>query len=642
VLAEGKRRVDALRVLFARLDRGNELRVGQSLAAATTAADQTRTITLVSLPSIMLLIVLSGWYLVPRVSWPLRRMSVAANAFSAGDLSARAPESGPGEVRHLGRSFNEMAAGIADAVRRLQAQNDLLAQARVEADQIAAELSAQQEIAVDLIATIGFDGTFKRLNPAWERTLGYPDGDLISRPFIDLVDPDDRERTQAEAARLADLGDDTLSFENRYRTRSGNYRWLEWNVRPVAEQELLYSVARDVTDRKDADTEIRSAREEADRANLAKSEFLSRMSHELRTPLNAILGFGQLLEMNGLAERDGESVQQILGAGHHLLSLIDEVLDISRIKAGTMRISVEPVEVASALAEVVGLMGPVAAEQRIEITMDAPADVECYALADRQRLRQVVLNLVSNAVKYNRPEGTVHVSSSCEDGRVKIAVADTGPGIAADRLGRLFVAFDRLGAEAGDVQGTGLGLALSKSLAEHMGGSLTARSTPGTGSVFTVELEAATDPVGRGLPAPPPVAVESPEPLGPGTILCIDDNPSNAKLVQHALSGDPGIRVLLAMQGSAGLELAWAQRPDLILLDLHLPDMTGADVLHRLQADPATASIPVVVLSADATTSQVRTLLADGARGYMTKPLDVRAFLAIVTDHLTSKEAPGG
>ena len=510
---------------------------------------------------------------------------------------------------------------------------------RAEAERLEAELAAQQEMAVDLVATIGFDGTFKRVNPAWERTLGYPAAELISRPFIDFVHPEDRERTLAEAAKLAETGTDTLSFENRYRTNTGAYRWLEWNARPIAEHEALFAVARDVTDRKAADEALRAARDEADRANLAKSDFLSRMSHELRTPLNAILGFGQLLEMNELGAHDRESVGQILAAGHHLLSLIDEVLDISRIEAGTMRMSVEAVDVVSALGEMVGLMGPVAADQGIDIVFEPGTPGECYVLSDRQRLRQVVLNLVSNAVKYNRPGGSVTIAFERSEGRVRITVADTGPGIAADKLEQLFVAFDRLGAESGDVQGTGLGLALSKSLTEHMGGTLSVETELGTGSVFTVDLEAAANPVDGTRLASARVVSEELGKLGEATVLYIDDNPSNAKLVQHALAGHPDVRVLLATEGAAGLELAGAHRPDLILLDLHLPDMNGATVLERLQADADTAGIPVIVLSADTSVSQFRALLAGGARGSLTKPLDVREFLVTVDQYLPTPGA---
>jgi PAS domain S-box-containing protein len=637
-LVDGKRRVDELRVLFDRLISVNNAQASRSFARASALTARTRAIALTGLLSTLLLLAGAAWYLVRRVSWPIRRVARAADTLSDGGLSARAPEQGPGEVYQLGRSFNSMASSIQAGAETVQAQNTALAEARAEAQRTADELTAQQELAVDLIATAGFDGYFHRLNPAWERTLGWSKAELCACPFIDFVHPEDRESTEAEAAKLTGAGTDTISFANRYRTKEGSYRWLEWNVRPVAEQELLYAVARDVTDRRVAEEEIRAARDEADRANLAKSEFLSRMSHELRTPLNAILGFGQLLAMDGLQGHNAESVEQILSAGGHLLSLIDEVLDISRIEAGTMRMSVEPVDVISALADAVALIGPVAAQQGIKVSYE-PQDVgDCYVSADRQRLRQVVLNLLSNAVKYNRPGGSARVAFDCDEGRGRITVSDTGPGIPGEQLERLFVAFDRLGAEGGEIQGTGLGLALSRSLVEQMGGTLTVDSTLGTGSVFTVELNTAADPVDAQRLAGARLAGESSEQVGPSSILYIEDNPSNSKLVEQAFASQPAVHLIAAMLGSAGLELARAHQPDLILLDLHLPDLDGSEVLRRLRADESTATIPVIVLSADATMRQIRALLAAGAGAYLTKPLDIPEFLAVVNEHLPRKE----
>jgi PAS domain S-box-containing protein len=639
-LIDGKRRVDALRVLFDRLRMTSDGRAARSLASATAAIRRTRMLALAGLSGVLLLIVLAGVYLVRRVSRPIRRVSTAANALSAGELAARAPEQGPGEVRGLARSFNSMAVSIENGITTMRSQNHALTDARDEAERFAQELDAQQEIAVDLIATAGFDGYFKRLNPAWQRTLGWSQAELCARPFIEFVHPEDRERTVAEAARLAEEGLDTISFTNRYRTSDGSYRWLDWNVRPVIEQKLLYALARDVTDRMVADEAIRVAHDEAHRANLAKSEFLSRMSHELRTPLNAILGFGQLLEMDGPQGRNGESVAQILHAGRHLLSLIEEVLDISRIEAGTMRMSVEPVDVVSALGDVVALIAPIAVERGVEVFTERGVVGDCYVLADRQRLRQVLLNLLSNAVKYNRPDGSVHVAFACDEHQVKITVRDTGHGIAAENLAQLFVAFDRLGAERGDVEGTGLGLALSKSLVEQMGGTVHVQSTVGEGSVFTVQLKAAPNPVDENRLANAYSEGEQSDSVGSGTILHIEDNPANARLVHQAFAGQPDVRLMLAMQGSVGLDLARAHRPDLILLDLHLPDMSGTAVLKALQADAETSDIPVVVMSADATPSQVRALLSTGARAYLTKPLDIREFLALISEHLDRAESP--
>ena len=377
--------------------------------------------------------------------------------------------------------------------------------------------------------------------------------------------------------------------------------------------------------------ERRRAEEEASHANRAKSEFLSRMSHELRTPLNGILGFAQLLEMDARDPHEQESVSHILKGGRHLLALIDEVLDISRIEAGRLPISLEPVLIGDTVRTAVDLVRPQAAACGVTLGNEA-GDDERHVTADRQRLQQVLLNLLSNAVKYNRKGGTVTVSSAARPGgRIAIAVADSGMGIPEAMLDRLFTPFDRLGAEQSEVQGTGLGLALSRRLVEAMGGQLLVQSRPGVGSTFSVELPAAEAP-GRsatGVDAPMGDAGR-----GRGTILYIEDNVANLRLVQRIVERRPGLTLLSAMQGSQGLDLARAHRPQMILLDLHLPDLNGEEVLARLHDDPLTREIPVVIVSADAVPGDVSRLLARGARSYVTKPLEVAALLALLDEVL--------
>jgi signal transduction histidine kinase/ActR/RegA family two-component response regulator len=379
--------------------------------------------------------------------------------------------------------------------------------------------------------------------------------------------------------------------------------------------------------------ELRAATAEADRANQAKSEFLSRMSHELRTPLNAVLGFAQLLEMDALSPRQAESVAQILRAGRHLLGLIDEVLEISRIEAGRLRLSVEPVPVHDTLRQAIELIRPSATGQDVAVSVE-PVDQRLHVLADRQRLQQVLLNLLSNAVKYNRRAGTVSVA--CEPvaaDRLRITVTDTGEGIGPDKIARLFTPFDRLGAEASPIEGTGLGLALSKTLVEAMGGAIHVESRPGQGSRFGVELSLVPDPGARVVTIASPRDRLAVATLAqPRTVLYVEDNLSNLRLVESVLARRPGVTVLSAMQGRVGLELASAHRPDLILLDRHLPDMTGDDVFAQLRADPRTRAIPVVILSADAIASGTRHLIEAGVRAYLTKPLDIQALLTIIDD----------
>jgi signal transduction histidine kinase/ActR/RegA family two-component response regulator len=383
--------------------------------------------------------------------------------------------------------------------------------------------------------------------------------------------------------------------------------------------------------------DLATARELAEHANRSKSEFLSRMSHELRTPLNAVLGFGQLLEMSELTAEQRDNVAHIRKGGQHLLQLINEVLDISRVETGNIALSPEAVRVGDLITESRDLIGPLAEQRAIQVVANRDHRWDTYVLADRQRSKQVLLNILSNAVKYNRQRGTVAVSCDVADGgRVRISVTDTGPGIRADQLDLLFMPFERLGAENSDTEGTGIGLALSQRLAEAMGGTLTAESTPGRGSTFVLELPPAEGPVERYTRLngdQEPVAAPDAGPVE-RTILHIEDNLSNLTLVERILASRPGVKVVAAMQGRLGVELAHEHRPVLVLLDLHLPDMSGEDVLQRLRDDPITASTPVVIVSADATPGQVQRLVAFGAAGYLTKPIEVRELLRHVDNAL--------
>ncbi len=373
--------------------------------------------------------------------------------------------------------------------------------------------------------------------------------------------------------------------------------------------------------------ERRRAEDQAAAANRAKSEFLSRMSHELRTPMNAVLGFGQLLQMDELSDEQRESVDRILGAGRHLLNLINEVLEISRIEAGRLNLSLEPVPVAETIQSAINLVEPLAAKRAIELTVTLP-DANQHVRADRQRLQQVLLNFLSNAVKYNREAGRITVTcANRTPEEMAIQVNDTGQGLSAEDLGRLFTPFERLGAETSGIEGTGLGLSLSKHLVEAMGGRLRVKSQVGLGSTFAVELPVAAGPDARVLDTP---AATEAAGARAGTVLCIEDNLSNFRLVERVLQLRPQVKLLAAQQGRLGLDLAREHGPDLILLDLHLPDVPGQEVLRELRESPRTARIPVVILSADATPAQAKRMLEAGAEEYLTKPFDVRQFLALV------------
>ncbi|HEX4492397.1 MAG TPA: ATP-binding protein [Acidimicrobiia bacterium] len=380
--------------------------------------------------------------------------------------------------------------------------------------------------------------------------------------------------------------------------------------------------------------ELEIARTSAEAANDSKSEFLSRMSHELRTPLNAVLGFAQLLEIEPLSEEQRESVTQIVKGGRHLLQLINEVLDISRIETGNLALSAEPVLPTDVVSDVLDLIRPLAVERSVTITANLGA-ADAYVLADRQRLRQVLLNLLSNAVKYNRVGGTIAIGCDRRDpGQIRISVTDTGAGIPLESQSKLFQPFERLGAEQTNVEGTGVGLALSRKLTDAMGGRLDFESTVGRGSTFYVELPLTEGPVERFERMNPEPVEAAARDAARHTVLYIEDNLANVKLIEHVFASRGDIDLVPAMQGRMGLDLARREPPALVLLDLHLTDMDGRDVLQQLRAEPATADLPVIVLSADATERQIERLLAEGATAYVTKPIDLAEFLARVDELL--------
>ena len=378
--------------------------------------------------------------------------------------------------------------------------------------------------------------------------------------------------------------------------------------------------------------ELVRANRQLEDARSATSEFLSRMSHELRTPLTSILGFGELLSMTALDDDQLEWVDLSLTAARHLQALLDDVLDIARIEAGHLSISLEPVSLASVLHDAYELAQPLAASYRVLIGEPPNEGRTLYVLADRQRLRQVLLNLLSNAVKYNdeRARVTLAVEVVADD-RVRVQVTNTGAGLTEEQLGRLFVPFERLGAEARGIEGTGLGLALSADLMKSMNGRLTASSVVGASCTFTVELVLAYPP-----------AVEESARAGTArgahtydrtrTVLYVEDVASNIKLVEQILRRRPNITLVSTSRGENALALAKEHRPDLVLLDLHLPDIPGEEVLARLRADGQTDAIPVIVLSADATSAHRRDLMAAGADEYLTKPIGVRELLDLMDE----------
>lgn len=506
-------------------------------------------------------------------------------------------------------------------VHRVEDVTEMVRLGRAETD-----LERFFTISLDMLCISSADGTFKKLSPSFTDVLGWSTEELTNSPFTDFVHPDDLEATLAEVDRQVKTGEGVLHFENRYRHKDGSYRILSWKSTPQPGG-LMYATARDVTQLKEDQLELILAKNEADRANAAKSDFLSRMSHELRTPMNSVLGYAQLMKMRSTDGKTQESAEAILKGGHHLLSLINEILDLARIESGKFTVSLEPVSVHTVVDEALHLVRPTATAQEISIDMRGQSLEGEYVFADRQRMVQVLVNLLSNAIKFNRPKGKVFISysklnevSSCID------VTDTGEGIDSQQLHRLFKPFERLGNEA--TEGTGLGLALSFSLVQLMGGSLSLLSTGSQGTTFRMTLKSS-----ERVSATPSIQAEPEErkEFAEGdnlNVIYIEDNLSNIELLETIFEEIGGIKLMTAMQASVGVALVEAHLPDMVLLDLNLPDYHGYEVLGRLKGNPHTRHIPIVVISADATKGQIGRLMEAGAQAYLTKPIDLPSLFA--------------
>lgn len=573
------------------------------------------------------------WVLGRYVTGPLARLGQAAQALRAGQWAVAIPRGGFREIDHL-------ASGL-EALRQ--------------------ELAATWCAIPDLLFELDGSGRYLRV-VATRPELLFSNAGRLEGLLVSEVLPPDAARIVMQA--LADAGEQggVWGREIRLDVPAGQ-RWFEISVArktaPDAGVPTYIVIARDVTERKLVEAQLRhlnedlegrvtqrtaelqAAKEEAERANQSKSEFLSRMSHELRTPLNAILGFGQLLDLSVKDPVLRGQVRQILGGGHHLLTLINEVLDLARVESGQMTVSVEPVALHDIAQECLALVRP-QAEARAICLQPPVCPAPLRVMADRTRVKQVVLNLLSNAIKYNRQGGSVEIACVADDDWVSLRVTDTGIGLTPAQQGRLFVPFERLHADDLQIEGTGIGLALSKRLVTLMGGQIGAESAPGTGSTFWVRLARASDVVAVETASSTPrvVPVSSADTEVTRTVLCIEDNPTNLQLMDNVLGMLPGLRLLSAMAPGLGIELARTHRPDLILLDINLPDMDGYAVMRCLREHPATAHIPVVAVSANAMPQDIERGRAAGFADYLTKPLNVARLLRLV-DEMTLSQPNG-
>lgn len=490
------------------------------------------------------------------------------------------------------------------------------------------------ETANDAYIQINDRSAIREWNSAAEKIFGIDKADALGHDLAELIIPRRyRDAHRAGLLRYLETGEGPVlntTLELTALRDPGEEFPIELTIWPirVGSEVTFHAFVRDITERKASEGAIRTAQQEAERANRAKSEFLSRMSHELRTPLNAILGFAQLLEMDELERDQRDSTEQIIKGGRRLLELINEVLDIARIESGRLALSLEPVLIGDLIDECIGLIRPLADERGIRVHSEC-TDMGQHVRADRHRLGQVLLNLLSNAVKYNADDGVVTVTcSAAPDVRFfRVSVTDTGAGIPPEKVPLLFTPFERLGPEGSEVEGTGLGLALSKNLMEAMGGRISVDTKEGEGTTFWIDVATAEQMTVQPLA---PIGEESDASMGDYRILYIEDNLANLRLIERLLERRVEFELIPALSGTVGLDLARQNIPDLILLDLGLPDIKGDEVLARLREDPETARIPVIVLTADATPGEVKRLLAAGAEDYLTKPIDVAVFMRVL------------
>lgn len=501
----------------------------------------------------------------------------------------------------------------------------------------------------DLIFITDLEGRILKCGGTYQDRLGYSQTKMQETNLLDYVHSDDHQQ-MADALRQTVSGESALNnFENRFITSRGDTIWLSWNVVLTEEDTRIFATAHDITQQKIYENELEQrvqqrtqelerSKKMAEEANMAKTTFLSKMSHELRTPLNSILGFAQLMQLGiDIPEKYKDDIEQIIDSGKYLLSLVEDLLDLSLIEGERLEFRFEYVNLDRVLVETVNVMQPVARNKGIQLKFLQSTDQEVYIKADPVRIRQVMLNLISNAIKYNREHGSVDVYYEIKADHVLISVNDTGIGITKEDMGSLFMPFSRLNLDKHNEAGTGIGLSITKYLVEQMFGNISVESDTGKGSRFIIdfkivkEMDAIDDKKG-GVSA---------RQTGPGfisKILYIEDSPSHIEFM-HRVFDDMFVetQLLTANTPRLGLELARAHMPDIILLDICLPGISGFDLMMRIKEDKRLSQIPVVAISANAHPAQIEEGLRIGFRRYLTKPVDVIELRKVVLELLQDK-----
>jgi signal transduction histidine kinase/CheY-like chemotaxis protein len=575
-----------------------------------------------------------------------------------GSVSQHRQLAADGSVRHMVANFrvDTDAAGrpsrLFGTLQDITEQVEADRRVRASQDQLAAVLAAVP----DLWFVVDAERRFAEVSAQVHPDLVIPWGTLRGRPF-ELVPRPAGPQPGADPLLQAREAGPVCSFDYTTAAAPGQpERAYEARIVAMPDGQWLY-LSRDISERKrteqalarnrdeleaivrDRTRQLTAARDVAERANRAKSEFLSRMSHELRTPMNAVLGFAQLLALDAtLASRPREFLDHIMRAGKHLLHLINDVLDLAHVESGRMSLSPEPLPIDDILREVIALMKPLALQHGVTIELAALPDA--VVRGDRLRVKQVLLNLLSNAIKYNRPGGWVRIGGEpAAPGMQRVVVADSGQGIGPEGMAQLFEPFARLGAEHGAIEGTGIGLSITRRLVEMMGGAVGATSQAGVGSRFWIDLPTDRLAAAPALPVEPETAEGAALGDRPACVLYVEDNPANLALVQQIVDRHAGVRMISAPSGTLGFGLAISHRPDLILLDIHLPDMSGHAVLQKLRAHPETRTIPVVAVTANAMPDDAARAREAGFDEYMTKPLDIRRFDAMLQRLLQRRSA---
>lgn len=578
------------------------------------------------------------------ISEPILSLARTAEEISSHqDYSIRAIQHSRDEIGILIDHFNEMLFQIQNRDIALQAAQDQLQNRAKENFKLILNAAGEGIYGLDL------EGKTTFVNPAAEAMFGYNSEELLGKSQHELIhhsksDGTPYSKEECPVYTTCRTGKVHHVMDEVYWKKDGSRFLVEYVSNPILENGKLAGAVvsfRDITQRKQQEKDLIEAKIEAEKANQAKSEFLSKMSHELRTPMNAILGFGQLLKHSkreSLSSSQSNNVNRILNAGNHLLELIDEILDLSRIEAGSMNIVIENTNVTAVLDSVLPLVQPLTEEFDVEIENNLDSDV--FVLADFTRLKQVLLNLLSNAVKYNKLKGKVILDCKVTSvGTALISVTDTGNGIPEEKQDALFQPFNRLGAETSEIQGTGIGLTITKHLIELMRGTLSVESTIGRGSCFTIELPLVTNKDNKC----DPLIQESASPIEEEgrtshTILYVEDNLQNLELVQAILNEQKNIKLLTASHAQMGIDLAISRQPHLILMDINLPEMSGIEALEKLKLIDETRNIPVIAVSANAMKDEVDRAMAAGFIKYIVKPINITIFVKTINEILNDKK----